>query len=155
MRRISVWLPVHKFPHQISVCTSPPFYGFWFTPLYNIQSAVQIMKLPTMQSSALHCYAIPLGLKYPPQHHILKHPRFMFLSQCETPNIIPNKRAGKIVVLYILTLVDKNYCKKCHEALGENFRVLRCSNRSEVTEECDLGLSVLLDMWNIAGTSVW
>jgi hypothetical protein len=47
-------------------------------------------------------------------------------------------------------LTAETEMKKRMKILG----VLQCSGSGEVTEQCCLWLSVLLDMWNIAGTSV-
>jgi hypothetical protein len=46
---------------------------------------VQIMKLLVMQFSLPSCHSTPLWYKYSPQHPVLKHPWFMFLSYCQRP----------------------------------------------------------------------
>jgi hypothetical protein len=42
------------------------------------------MKLLVMQLSPPSCHSIPLWPKYSPQHPVLKHPQFMFLSYCQS-----------------------------------------------------------------------
>ena len=68
----------------LSLCTfqmPPHFSPSPFNQPNIIQSAVLIMKLPTMQSPAVNCPPVPLNHKYLPQHSILRHPQFMFLPQ--------------------------------------------------------------------------
>ena len=42
---------------------------------------------------------------------------------------------------------------QCYWICG-TLQVLQCGNSGEVKEQCGVWLSVLLDMWNIASTSV-
>jgi hypothetical protein len=42
-----------------------------------------------MQFSPPSCHFIPLWSKYSPQHPVLKHPQFMFLSYCQRPCFTP------------------------------------------------------------------
>ena len=42
-----------------------------------------------MQSPPVPRYLVPPRSKYSPQHLVLKHPQFPFLSQCQRPNFTP------------------------------------------------------------------
>jgi hypothetical protein len=64
---------------------------------------MQIMKLPTKQSSPVQCYFISLRLKYPPQDPILKH------HPCHTSRLTPvykNKNIYNSIYINIRTLLD-------------------------------------------------
>jgi hypothetical protein len=52
---------------------------------------IQIMKLLIMKFSRLSSYLVPFRPKYSPQHPILKHPQFTFLTQCQRPSFTPIK----------------------------------------------------------------
>ena len=67
----------------------------------NIQSAVLIMNLPTMQSPAVNCFPIPLNHKYLPQHSILRHPQFMFLPQYKATSFTPIHKQANYIYAYI------------------------------------------------------
>jgi hypothetical protein len=57
----------------------------WFNQS-SIWWGVQSMKLLVMSYSALPCYLVPLGSKYPPQHSILENPQLTFLSSMWVTN---------------------------------------------------------------------
>jgi hypothetical protein len=62
------------------------------------------MKLLIMLFSPPSSHSIALWSKYSPQHPVLEHPQFMFLSvRDNVPH--PYRTTGKIIVLYILTFI--------------------------------------------------
>jgi hypothetical protein len=62
----------------LHACHMPrPPHSPWFDLPNTIWWWVQIMKLPTVQLSALSRYFIPLRSKCSPQHPVLKHPQSM------------------------------------------------------------------------------
>ena len=68
-----------------------PSYSSRFYDPHNIGWAVQIIQLLVMQSPPFPRYLVPPRSKYSPQHHILKHPQFHLLPQCQRPGFKPNK----------------------------------------------------------------
>ena len=42
-----------------------------------------------MESPPFPRYLVPPRSKYPPQHHVLKHPQLPFLPQCQRPSFTP------------------------------------------------------------------
>jgi hypothetical protein len=70
------------------------------THLYNILSAVQIMKLPTLQPPAVQCYVIPLTFKYATQHPIPKHPQY------DTPRYTPCMKTRIFIFLCVLNFIN-------------------------------------------------
>ena len=55
----------------------------------NIGWGLQIIKLLIMYFYPLHCYLVPLKIKYSPQDSIFKHPQPTFLPQCDLPSFTP------------------------------------------------------------------
>jgi len=67
----------------------------------HIQSAVLLMKLPNMQSPAVNCFPFPLSHKYLPQHSILRHPQYMFLTPCKATSLTPIYKESNYISFYI------------------------------------------------------
>ena len=69
-----------------------------------IHSAELIMKLPTMPSPAVNCFPFPFNHKYLPQHSILRHPQYMFITQCKA-NVLRPYLKRHIIFLFILIFI--------------------------------------------------
>jgi len=67
----------------------------------SIQSAVLLMKLPTIQSPAVNCFPIPLSHKHLPQHSILRQPQYMFLTQYKATSFTPKYKEANYISVYI------------------------------------------------------
>jgi len=138
----------HKFSHQHSLFTSPPS-----VPSILIHSAPQHSVSSTDHKAPHYAVSCSPMLCHPSQaqHPIHKHRQF------GTPRYtLVYKKTKTLTVLYILNFVhcwikkleDKTYCRKWDTVEGDNFS---SSNSVKVTDQCGLCLSVLLDLWNIAG----
>jgi hypothetical protein len=68
----------------------------------NIFLRVQTVELLIMQFPPASHHFIAFRSTYSPNHPILEHTQFVFLSQCDWPCFTPYKTNCKIKVLYIL-----------------------------------------------------
>jgi hypothetical protein len=83
----------------------------------NIQSAVLTMQLLTVHSPAVNCFPVPLSHKYLPQHSILKHPQFMFLSQYTATSVTAIYKQANYISPYIKFIYFDNKMKKYVEKM--------------------------------------
>jgi hypothetical protein len=74
---------VPLLPHSCHM-SRPPYPPRLYNSNYTWRR-VEIMKLLVMQLSPPSGHSIPLWSKYSPQHPVLKHLQFMFLSYCQRP----------------------------------------------------------------------
>jgi hypothetical protein len=66
----------------------PPHPPRLHNSIYTWRS-VKTMQLIVTQFFTLSCHSIPLWSKHSPQHPVLKHPQFMFLTCCQRPCFTP------------------------------------------------------------------
>ena len=79
---------------------------------HNIYRSIQITKFLIVKSTPFICYRVPIRLRCPPQHPILKHPQPISLPQYNRPSFKPIQNTGNIIFLFILFFI---ICSKLEE----------------------------------------
>ena len=80
--------PYTPSPHPYAPHAQPiSFFSILSTAQYWVRSTDHLA--PRCAISSIPRYLVPPRSKYSPHHHILKHPQFPFLPQCQRPGFTP------------------------------------------------------------------
>ena len=78
--------PIHSSPHPYAPHAQPiSFFSILSPARYTVRSTNHLAP----RSPPVPRYLVPPRSKYSPQHHVLKHPQFPFLPQCQRPSFTP------------------------------------------------------------------